>query len=877
LNILFKKTTVILLTLFLTHISAYSKELKKVTLQLSWFDQFQFAGYYLAKEKGFYKELGLDVTILPFEFGIDIPLEVSNGSIDFAIGRETLLLERAKNRKIVALYALFQSTPLVLLSTKASNINSINDFSNKNIMTTVNDASEVSLKAMIRSHKVKLDDINFQKHSHNIQDLIDKKTDVISAYISKSPFELQKKNIEYNIFDPKDFGFDMYSDFLFTSEALIKKDRETIKHFKKASLKGWDYAYSNIEESVDIIKNNYNSQKISKEALVYEAKELKKLSYFNTHDLGEIKMEKIQRIYDLYNVMGLIPEKINVKDFFRPLNIKNTISFTQEELEYINNKKYLRICVVPNALPYSAIKNDKHIGFIADYAKTISKIINIPFVLVKTASFSKSINYLENKKCDILPSLHKTEKRSEFANFSSSYFKIPYVLSTNNKISFIDDLSTLADVKIGITKGHRIINLLRKEYPKITFVEILDGSDGFSQVYKEKLFGYIDSTASTWYILQKNYSNELKISAKINFFTNLRIASIKEDMVLGKILNKAVLNIESDDVNNMLNKWTSVEYKDDINYKLLTQILFLLTLVCIFILYKQYILNKKNKALRKELLEKSAELLRINTGLESRIKVEVHNNERKNKLLFQQTKMAAMGEMIANIAHQWRQPLNNISLLIYFVRDNYDNKDFTKEDFSSCVADVSSQLNYMSHVIEDFSDFFKPTSKEKVFNFSSVLKKTINLSSIEYLYRDINIIKDTNNIQLKTLENEFTQVLINILTNARDEFVRNEVSEKYIFVSAINKDSKIIIKIKDNAGGIEDDHITRVFEPYFTTKEESKGTGIGLYMCSEIITKHMHGQIFVENKEYTYRGMLCKGAEFTIILPNNLLELKKEK
>ena len=870
-NILFKKTTVILLILFLAHISAYSKELKKVTLQLSWFDQFQFAGYYMAKEKGFYKDLGLDVTILPFKFGIDIPLEVSNENIDFAIGRETLLLERAKNRNIVALYALFQSTPLVLLSTKESNINTIRDFSKKNIMTTIDDASEVSLKAMIRSHKVKLDDINFLKHSHNIQDLIDKKTDVISAYISKSPYELQKKNIEYNIFDPKKFGFDMYSDFLFTSENLIKKDIKTVQLFKEASLKGWKYAYSNIKESVDIIIDKYNAQNISKEALIYEAKELSKLSYFNTLNLGEIKMDKIQRIYDLYNVRGLLPQKINIKDFVNPLNKTNNISFTQAELEYIKNKKYLKLCVLPDALPYSAIKKDKHIGFIADYSNKISKIINMPFVLVNTSSFSQSINYLEDKKCDILPSLHKTKERSEFANFTSSYFKIPYVLTTNYKISFINDLSTLSDVKIGITKGHRIISALRKKYPKITFVEILNGNNGFSLVYKEDLFGYIDSIASTWYTLQKNYSNELKISGKINLFTNLRIANIKEDKILGEILNKAVLSVSPDDVNEMLNKWTSIEYKDDINYKLLTQILFFLTLGCIFILYKQYFLNKKNKALRKELLEKSSELVKINAGLENRIKIEVRNNERKNKLLFQQTKMAAMGEMIANIAHQWRQPLNNISLLVYFVRDNYDNKNFTKDDFAVCVHDISSQLSYMSNVIEDFSAFFKPTSKETVFNLSSALKKTINLSAIEYLYKDINIIKDTKNIQLKTLENEFTQVLINILTNARDEFVRNESEEKLIFVSAIKKDTNIIIKIRDNAGGIHEDHIPRVFEPYFTTKEESKGTGIGLYMCSEIITKHMHGQILVENKEYTYRDRIFKGAEFTIILPNNLL------
>ena len=328
--ILFKKITVILLILFLTHISAYSKELKKVTLQLSWFDQFQFAGYYIAKEKGFYKDLGLDVTILPFKFGIDIPLEVSNGNIDFAIGRETLLLERSKNRNIVALYALFQSTPLVLLSTKKSKINTINDFFGKTIMTTIDDASEVSLKAMILSNKIKLSDINFIKHTHNINDLVNEKTDVISAYISKSPYELDQKKIKYNVFDPKKFGFDMYSDFLFTSEALIHNDVETVKLFKQASLMGWNYAYSNIAESVHIIENKYNSQKIAKDALLYEAKELKKLSYFNTKILGEIKMEKMQRIYDLYNIMGLVNKQINIKSFFNPLNKTNNISFTQE-------------------------------------------------------------------------------------------------------------------------------------------------------------------------------------------------------------------------------------------------------------------------------------------------------------------------------------------------------------------------------------------------------------------------------------------------------------------------------------------------------------------------------------------------------------------
>ena len=186
-----KKIKFLLILMILLSPPLFAKELKKVTLQLSWLDQFQFAGYYMAKQKGFYEELGLDVEIKPFAFGIDIPKDVNDGKIDFAVGRETLILERIKNPNIVALYAIFQSTPLVLLSTKESGINSINDFSNKKIMTTIDDASEVSLKAMISSNKVKLENLTFLKHSHNIDDLINKNTDVISAYISKAPYILK--------------------------------------------------------------------------------------------------------------------------------------------------------------------------------------------------------------------------------------------------------------------------------------------------------------------------------------------------------------------------------------------------------------------------------------------------------------------------------------------------------------------------------------------------------------------------------------------------------------------------------------------------------------------------------------------------------------
>ncbi|WP_413699550.1 ABC transporter substrate-binding protein [Psychromonas sp. KJ10-10] len=182
------KAFVFLLLLISTSLQA--QELKQVSLKTAWFEQFQFAGYYMAKEKGFYNDLGLKVNIHPFSIQNqeETVHQVNDGEIDFAVGKETLILDKAENKKIVILYALFQASPLILITTEESGINSFSDFKDKKIMASINDAKQVSIKAMLNAHNVKFTDLSFLPHSHDINDLINKKTDIMSAYISKAPF-----------------------------------------------------------------------------------------------------------------------------------------------------------------------------------------------------------------------------------------------------------------------------------------------------------------------------------------------------------------------------------------------------------------------------------------------------------------------------------------------------------------------------------------------------------------------------------------------------------------------------------------------------------------------------------------------------------------
>ena len=535
-----KKIKILFLLIILLSQTLFAKELKKVTIQLSWLNQFQFAGYYMAKEKGFYEELGLDVEIKPFEFGIDIPKDVNDGKIDFAVGRETLILERIKNPNIVALYALFQSTPLILMSTKESGINHINDFSNKRIMTTIDDASEVSLKAMIASNKIKLENLTFLKHTHNIDDLINKNTDVISAYISKSPYILQEKGVEYNIFDPKKYDFDMYSDMLYTNQNLINYDLNTVLLFKKASLKGWEYAYSNFEESVDVICDKYNTQNLEKEELLYEAKELKKLSYFKTSNLGEIRKDKMQRIYDLYNVMGLVSSAIDLDNFIFDINSLNGFTFSQEEMNYIGKKDNIKMCVIPNSMPYSDIKDGKAVGFVADYISLIENKIKKPIVLVPTKSWTESFAFAKDRKCDILSSAMWTKEREREFIFTKSYIDIPLVLLTKNGTSFINNLSSIKNKKVSIVEDYAILEILKNKYKDIEFVTVKNVDEGLEKVLKNEVFGHIDAISTAWYKLQTKYLTQLSISAKLDEVSKLSIAVRSDDSTLYEILQKAV-------------------------------------------------------------------------------------------------------------------------------------------------------------------------------------------------------------------------------------------------------------------------------------------------------------------------------------------------
>ncbi|MFW2598911.1 cache domain-containing protein [Aliarcobacter butzleri] len=261
----------------------------------------------------------------------------------------------------------------------------------------------------------------------------------------------------------------------------------------------------------------------------------------------------------------------------------------------------------------------------------------------------------------------------------------------------------------------------------------------------------------------------------------------------------------------------------------------------------------------------------VSIFLENKLKEYKRELDNKQAILYQQSKMAAMGEMIGNIAHQWRQPLSIITTATSGMVLQKQMGVLTDEFFFEASNRINTSSQYLSQTIDDFRNFFIPNKEKSKVNLIEIFKKTLDLISAQFSSKDIEIIKNIEGVEFESYENELIQALINILNNSRDELIKKD-GERFIFVDAFEKDNFINIIIKDNAGGVIKENLDKIFEPYFTTKYKSQGTGIGLYMTEEIITKHLNGTICVENVEFTYNEKEYFGAEFTIriVLNTNL-------
>ena len=860
---MFNKFIFLFFFLFLVNTQA----VQKASLQLVWKHQFEFAGFYMAKEKGLYKELGIELEIKEFNNNIDIVKDVEKGISSFGMYYPNIVIDKSKGANIVALNAIFQTSPHCLVSLKSSGIKELKDFKNKKIMIDNNSIKNAPILSMLYSKKIFLSDLEVVEPSFSLDKLINKEVSISSVYLSNEIYKLDEQNIKYNIWNPKNFGFEFYGDILFTSSSLIKTNPTLVKNFQKASLAGWKYAFENIEETVNLIYEKYNTQNKTKKALFYEAKILKDLAYVDNIPFGNIDKSKLQRIFDVYNLMGISKDYIDLDSFIYSDN-SDKIKLTESEKIYLQKNKKITMCIDPNWMPFEKLDNGKHIGMSADYISIFEKKLGIEISLVKTNNWTETLKYAKNRKCDIVSLAAKTKKRKEYLNFTEPYLNIPLVIATKTDIKFIDKFSDLKEQKIVIPKGYAFVEILREKYPYLNIIEVDNVNDGLQKVKTGEAFGFIGSLVTIGYQIQNNFLGELKIAGKFDEVWKLSVGVRNDDNILLSILNKTIKNVSNANHQKILHNWATIKYVIAKDYTLLIQILLVFSIVLIFFAYRQYLLNKTNKVLETRVNLQTKKLKNINNNLEERIILEVQKIGVIEKQLYETKKLAAMGEMIGNIAHQWRQPLSMISTSATTVLLQKEFDMLSDDKLKTSMNNINNSAQFLSKTIDDFSNMIKGDTSMESFNLSKNLEKCFSIENPMLKMNEIEIIENLDDsIVLTSYPNVIIQSMINIINNAKDILIENKIKRNLIFVDTFTEDNHAFIAIKDNAGGIPTDVIEHIFEAYFTTKHKSQGTGLGLNMTYNMIVSDIKGTITASNITYEYENISYTGALFTIKIP----------
>ncbi len=311
-------------------VCAQKSALGPVTIQLRWFHQFQFAGYYAAIEKGFYAEEGLQVSLREFEPGKDRIAPILEGKAQYGVGGPSLLKIRTEGHPVVVLAQIFQHSPGVLVTLKESGIFSPYELVDKKMMLPLDDIGNAPIQAMILATLGDMNRITVVPHTYDNLDLINGKVEAMSAYLSNEPFRLNQQGMAINIIDPHSYGIDFYGDNLFTTEKEIKVHPERVKKMIRATLKGWEYAFEHRDEIIDLILTKYNPD-LDRDQLRYEAKVIDQMIVPDLIAIGDINPKRYERIAEIYHRLGISTASTVPDGFIYTARPEPAVSLTDEE------------------------------------------------------------------------------------------------------------------------------------------------------------------------------------------------------------------------------------------------------------------------------------------------------------------------------------------------------------------------------------------------------------------------------------------------------------------------------------------------------------------------------------------------------------------
>jgi len=808
-----KHLTLAIIIIILTQSYIFADDqLQDVNLQLRWEHQFQFAGYYAALWNGYYEDAGFNVNILS---GIDneghvmlAPKEVAEGRADFGVGAVDILFAIDEGQDLTIVSSIFQKSAVAYYMLESTTFNSVSDFSKLNVARRRNDLLDIELQAMLISEGLKPSGEAMLSEDTilSFEDLLSGRYDVIPEYLGKVKYQAQQSGHRVKMIRPVDFGIDFYGDSLFTSSEYAQNSPEDVEAFRKATIKGWEYALDNPQKiATKIIDQYYANSKDRYKTYsynIFQAERVNELTLYPIVQTGNINVFRWETMTETLKELNLITDAVNMNDHI----------FDYRKIQEESNAKkakYYRISTV--------------------FMIAVLIIAYIIYVTKKNTDLTDEIAYRKRSEEHIKRSNERYQTL-----FNSSFLGIT-VTNRKGKILQVND------------KWAEMTGYGQDELINMPIFDILDKDSAKSG--KEAFKTLRDGTAKS-IELERCYTrkNGTRFWGQL-FMTSIIDPETEDQAFLGMVLDITRRKFEKDAVKRAEERFREIinEIAEEVDEKQI-----ILDPVDTMELYD----GKARLSLKLE---------KINLELGRMFKKELDENRKKEAILIYQARLAAMGEMIANIAHQWRQPLNNLGILLSNVEDAYKFNELDEEEMSKTMGRAKLLIRNMSETIDDFRDFLKPQKQQEAFNVCETIHSILNMLKENFEFNDIavDLVCETD-IEIHGSKNHYGQSIFNVLNNAIDSLCESSTMDKKIRIHVQDVNDQVVLTISDNGVGIQNKDIAHIFDPYFSTKEANKGTGLGLYMVKNIIEGQMNGSIALVN--------YSAGATFEISVPKIVLE-----
>lgn len=593
--------TIFLLLFLLLALPLYAEHnriLEPVTLQLQWKDQFEFAGFYAAKEKGYYEASGLDVHFKPYDKNISIVDEVLKGKAEYGVAYADIIHRYLKGAPLLFLANFCKQSPLVLIT--QPDILNPGDLRKKRIMADSNSFMLATLQIMLKKFGIEKSDFTIVPPSFSMEPFETRQVDAATIFLSNEIFYLNKQGVAYNILNPAVYGIPSYDLNLFTTQEELKNHPRRVAAFRDASIKGWRYALSHKNEIIRLILRKYNTQHKSYEALRFEAEQLEDMILPTVYTLGSIDTQQVKRIAETMMEAGLLEENssLDFSDFIYKTPPKH-LKLTPAELSHLMRTPDITYCADPDWMPFSSIIHGKHRGIDADMIAYFAQKLNHNFHLIPTKNWTETLQKGKEHNCSVLSMIMETPQRKRYFNFTKPFISIPIVMATTVDKKFTTDFSTLEKKPIGMVEGYAIREFLDHRYPDFNFVSVPNVTEGLKMVSEGKLYGFIDNFIVLSYQIQKHYVGTLKISANIeDQKAAFGFAVRKDDPLLLSTLNKTIDTLDEDTKRHIVNRWTKTIFRDKTpDYDTLWKVLFGFGVILLPILYHYRKIHHYNKKL----------------------------------------------------------------------------------------------------------------------------------------------------------------------------------------------------------------------------------------------------------------------------------------